>query len=144
MCWGVWRKMSRLECVRETVRLVLEAIKRAGATDKLEGWATWAERYVDSELPWHRLSQEVLQNKFVQAGADALRLIMWLRQQPATLRDSEQVQVLERVFLEQYEVRAAGTERRAVQSSGNVNNPHDPDAQWAAKDQAKTKNVGGV
>jgi len=75
----------------------------------------------------------------VQAGADALRLIMWLRSQPAVLRDSEQTLVLERVFLEQYEVSAAGPERRAVQSSGNVNNPHDPDAQWAAKDQAKTK-----
>jgi len=43
---GCVAKMSRLECVRETVRLVLEAIKRAGATDKLEDWATWAERYV--------------------------------------------------------------------------------------------------
>lgn len=136
---GCVAKMSRLECVRETMRLVLETIKRLGAMDKLEGWATWAERYVDSELPWHRLSQEDLQEKFVQAGADALRLIMWLRSQPAVLRDSEQTLVLERVFLEQYEVSAAGPERRAVQSSGNVNNPHDPDAQWAAKDQAKTK-----
>ena len=37
-------------------------------------------------------------------GFDALALIRWLRHQPARIRDHDQALLLERVFLEQYEL----------------------------------------
>ena len=47
---GAVAKMSRLEVVRETVRLVLEEIRRAGAQGRLDCWALLEARYLDSEV----------------------------------------------------------------------------------------------
>ena len=69
---GAVSKMSRLEVVRETIRLFLEHVERLGAHERLADWAQWQERYIDSEIPWHRLSVESLAEKFQQAGTDAL------------------------------------------------------------------------
>ena len=57
---GAVAKMSRLEVVRETVRLVLEEIRRAGAQGRLGCWALLEARYLDSEVAWHRLGQSEL------------------------------------------------------------------------------------
>jgi transposase len=140
---GAVAKMSRLEVVRETLRLFLEHVQRVGAHVRLAGWAQWQERYLDSELPWHRLSVESLAEKFQQAGEDALALIRWLRQQTAEVWDHEQAVLLERVFLEQYEWGLQDPQRRKQEGSGGVKNPHDPDVQWATKDLAKTRQWEG-
>ena len=47
--------------------------------------------------------------------------------------------LLERVFLEQYEVSCDTLAVRKLEKSGTVQNPHDPQAQWSSKDLAKTK-----
>ncbi len=134
---GAVARMSRLELVRETIRLFLEHIERLGAHERLMNWRQWEERYIDSEIPWHRLSQESLAEKFQQAGTDALSLIRWLRQERAEVWDHERAQLLERVFLEQYELSGETPARRKVENSGAVKNPHDPEVQWATKDLAK-------
>lgn len=101
------------------------------------------ERYIDSEIPWRRLSVESLAEKFQQAGSDAVALIRWLRQESAPVWDHERAVLLERVFLEQYELAEDAPARRKSEDSGVVKNPHDPDVQWAAKDLAKTKQWEG-
>ncbi len=63
--------------------------------------------------------------------------------QPSSLRDSDKAVLLERVFLEQYEMDAEAPQRRKTEASGVVKNPHDPDVQWAAKDLAKKKQWEG-
>ena len=141
---GSVAKMSRLELVRETLRLVLEWLD--GMKDvrkRLPGYDGLREKYVESDIPWHRVSLETLSEKFVEAGRDALLLICWARQQPRTLCEDDRVLLLERVFLEQYELSAEGSERRKVEGSGVVKNPHDPDVQWAAKNLAATKQWEG-
>jgi hypothetical protein len=89
------------------------------------------------------MSKEGLKEKYHQAGRDALTLIKWLRRQPSWLRDSDKAVLLERVFLEQYEMDSEGPQRRRVEASGVVKNPHDADVQWATKDLAKTKQWEG-
>lgn len=132
-------KMSRLECVRETIRLFIEQVRRLGFLEALPEHVLYIERYCDSEVQWHRLSKATLSEKAGQAGQDALSLICWLRQQPSVVRDDDKAILLERVFLEQYEPESQCLLLRGQEASGTVKNPHDADAQWASKDQAKTK-----
>jgi hypothetical protein len=141
---GAVAKMGRLEMVRETIRLVLRHLHRVGEHRRLSSWEVLHERYVDSQIAWHRLSPNGLKEKFQQAGRDALELIEWLREQPAALCASDAAVLLQRVFREQYEVDRDGEpQRRATEASGVVKNPHDPEVQWATKDLAKTKQWEG-
>lgn len=132
-------RMSRLECVRETIRLFIEQVKHYGLNETLPQYRQYVERYCESQVQWHRLSQQTLAEKAEQAGHDALTLIRWLRQQPVLIRDHDNAVLLERVFLEQYEPdsRCMGLRKRT--QSRVVSNPHDPEAQWSSKDLAKTK-----
>jgi len=140
---GAVAKMSRLEMVRETIRLFLEYVKQNSAIESLPGWHLFEALYLDSQIAWHRMSKEGLKEKYRQAGRDALTLIKWLRLQASWLRDSDKSVLLERVFLEQYEMDAEKPQRRKVEASGVVQNPHDPDVQWATKDLAKKKQWEG-
>ncbi len=132
-------KMSRLECVRETIRLFIERAKRLGFEDQLPEYTRYLERYCESDVQWHRLSKSTLAEKAQQAGQDALALICWVRQQPELIRDDDKALLLERVFLEQYEPDAQSLSLRKRETSATIKNPHDPDAQWSSKDLAKTK-----
>jgi transposase len=135
---GAVAHMSRLEVIRETIRLFLERVEREGASKRLPEGVDWANRYIDSEIRWHRVGQDVLIGKFEEAGHDALTLIKWARAQAYSIREHDQSLLLQRVFLEQYEMKSGGAERRKHEGSGGVKNPHDPDVQWATKDLAKT------
>src|SRR5260221_4807551 len=74
-----------------------------------------------------------------QAGADALRLLAWVGQlSDPTIGQGPQVQLLQRVFGENFEVNADQIlQQREAQPAGAVHNPHDPQAQWAAKGSGK-------
>jgi len=132
-------KMSRLECVRETIRLFVEQIHGSGFESTISEYALYVERYCESQVQWHRMNKVTLAEKAIQAGHDALFLIRWLRQQPSIIRDDDKALLLERVFLEQYEPDSLSPALRKSENSGGVQNPHDPDAQWSSKDQAKKK-----
>ena len=133
---GLVSRMSRLEATRETIRLFLEVVERLGLQGKLAGWDVLRDRYVESDIPWHKLSKERLIDKFQEAGADMWDLVRWSKDQPA-LRDHDKTQLLTRVFGEQFEVCDEKAIVRKAEISGDVKNPHDPDAQWACKDTAK-------
>jgi len=133
---GLVSDLSRLEVTRETIRLFLEMLERTQRQSGVPDWALLRERYLDSEIPWHKLSKEALAEKFRQAGYDMLALIQWVRSQKDWVED-KQTQLLQRVFREQFEITAQGPAVRKQETSGTVQNPHDPEAQWAAKDTDK-------
>ena len=135
---GCVSRMGRLEVVQETIRLFMKTVQSLGASGELEHWDRYEDRYVNCEIQWHRASVQTLQEKFLEAGKDMLSLIEFARQYEP-IREHPHTQLLERVFAEQYEVSEESIQRRRAEGSGVVKNPHDPDAQWAAKDQAKTK-----
>jgi len=133
-------RMSRLECVRETLRLALEELEATTSQwPRPEFWQPMWERYVESKLDY-RAEVSVLQAKMKQAGVEAAQLLQWVRglenQGPMS---GEQVQLLERVWNENFELKEGQTEQREAQPAGAVHNPHDPEAQWAAKGQGKHK-----
>ncbi|MBM4026126.1 MAG: transposase, partial [Planctomycetes bacterium] len=135
---GQVAQMSRLEKTRATVRLFLEMLERTGRLGELPEGAALRERYCDSEVLWHKLGKEALAAKFQQTGQDMQTLLAWVENHQDLLAH-EKTKLLQRVFGEQFEVTAAGPAVRKQEDSGTVQNPHDPQAQWAAKDQNKTK-----
>jgi hypothetical protein len=139
---GLVSTMSRLEVTRETIRLFLERLERTQRQQEVPGWEWLRERYLESDVPWHKLSKEALAQKFRQAGTDMLALIQWVQNQK-DWTEQDQTALLQRVFHEQFEVTPVGPGVRPEEASGTVQNPHDPEAQWAAKDtDRKTAWVG--
>lgn len=134
-------RMSRLELVRETIRLALTAVEERGPA-KPPSWDVWLERYCRTKVDW-RSNAVQLREKMKQAGEDAAAILTWVegKEMPAGLAE---VAVLKRVFEEQFETGAEKTiAQRPVESSGTIKNPHDVDAQWSAKDaEKKTAWVG--
>lgn len=108
--FGRVAKMSRLDCVRETMRLALQELEEVLA----EGgrpvfWVGLWERYVESQVDY-RANAETLGRKLGEAGSDAWQLLEWLGQ--AGQEDAAkgpQVTLLRRVFGEQFEVVAGET-----------------------------------
>ena len=62
--------MSRLEKTRETVRLFLEMLERTQRLSHVPGWEVLRERYLESDIPWPKLSKEALAQKFRQVGQE--------------------------------------------------------------------------
>jgi hypothetical protein len=139
--FGRISRMSRLECVRETLRLALQELETTTADlARPPFWPALWERYVQSKLEY-RAEASVLEQKMTQAGIDAAELLQWLRQLPnPQSNQGEQVKLLEKVWNENFQLNPAGQlQQREAQPAGAVHNPHDPDAQWAAKGQGKHK-----
>jgi len=131
---GLVARLSKLESVRETMRLALEeAAESVPEPERPEFWAQLWERYVESKLDY-KTAETVLKEKQRQAGADVWQLLRWLEPLPIEIREGKQVALLRRVFGEYYTI----TESQEVtpvkeHPAGAVQNPHDPEAQWSAK-----------
>ena len=130
---GAVARMGRLEVVRETIRLFLDVVLKKELQTSLAQWSAFYDRYVDSDIAWHKIKQESLNTKFQRAGDDMRALLDWAQDHPAMLKHSHG-QLLKRVFDEQYELTDQGPQRRKHEDSGVVKNPHDPDVQWSTKD----------
>ena len=129
--------LSGLECVRETLRLALEEL--AGALPEAARPAFWPllwDRYVESKLDY-RSSAEALQDKYRQAGADALGLLQWLECLRSDLRYGTQVELLAEVLGQRFALQDNRPEPLAQSEGSAVQSPHDPDAQYAAKGRGK-------
>ncbi len=98
------------------------------------------ERYVASKLDY-RTEAAALKEKMNQAGANALTLLQWVAQlSDASVAQGRQMQLLQRVFDEDFQCEGPGAPaQKEVQPTGAVHNPHEPQAQWAAKGQGKHK-----
>lgn len=124
--------MSRLECVRETLRLALDfLIAFGGATD----WEPWFSRYVKRHpQDLRNASGERLHASMAQAGRDARDVLAKTRTLGDIVIRAEPAALLQRVFDEQFKITEGGTpEQCPATPSGAVHNPHDPEAAWSTK-----------
>lgn len=133
---GLLSLMSRLECARETIRLLLEDVEADGAFP--EGRAPYWERYVETKVD-PRTQTPALETKFLQAGRDMLAVWTYAAVHGNIwMRDS--FVLLQRVFLENYTLEASGeTGKKRAQPTGSVHNPHEPEAQWSSKSTTRDK-----
>ena len=133
---GCVAQMGSVELVRETLRLALEAIRRCGRDGTVPGWELLWERYCEGGVDWRRQNKAKLGKKLQQAGEDAHCILRWWEEQDSALPEGaqQQLELLQRVFDERFEVDADGVQQRRHPPSGAVQNPHDPEAQWACKD----------
>ena len=120
--FGRVARMSRLDCVRESLRLALQELEGLVPLERRPlFWLALWERYVESQVDY-RASSETLARKLSEAGADSWRVLQWLREpEQALWADGAQAQLLARVFTEQFEVQAskptpAPLEKEAVNS----------------------------
>jgi len=105
--FGRVSKMSRLDCVRESLRLALQEVAQGLAeTSRPAWWASLWDRYVESQADY-RASSETLARKLAEAGADAHLLLEWLPEQTEGLVQGEKARLLARVFGEQFDLRAS-------------------------------------
>ena len=137
---GMVARLSRLECIRETLRLALEELAVVlPEAQRPDFWPLYWERYVESKLDY-KSTEVVLKQKQNQAGEDSWRLLRWLEPLPITLRNGRQVELLRRVFGEYYTVEQADEVTPVKEhGAGVVQNPHDPEAQWSAKGHGKAR-----
>jgi len=108
--FGRVASMSRLDCVRESLRLALKELEGAVPPEARPVlWIGLWERHVESQIDY-RVGSETLARKLAESGADAWQLLAWLRD-PArsALAAGAQAQLLARVFAEQFEVQPGGT-----------------------------------
>jgi len=136
---GLVSWMSRVECVRETMRLALKALEPIAPLARPTAWPLWWERYVDSKLDY-RIQAEELRTKMDQAGEDVRDLLGWAKGRQ-DLRDAEEaLKLLGRVYAENFEEVTTGPViQRRAQPPGAVHNPHDPEAQWSRKNTTRQK-----
>ncbi len=134
--------MSRLECVRETLRLALEFLVSFGGDS---AWEPWFTRYAERNPRELRdASTAHVRSTMEKAGCDARNILAKAATLGAAVLQVDAVALLKRVFDEQFEIIEGGVlqDRRAA-PPGAVHNPHDPDAEWSSKDTArKTEWVG--
>src|SRR5208337_2429296 len=104
--FGRVAKMSRLDCVRESLRLALEELEEGLPAEARPGfWVGLWERCVESQVDY-RVSAETLGRKLAEAGTDAWQLLEWLGQTEASrAATGPQVELLRRVFAEQFDLR---------------------------------------
>ena len=134
---GLVSHMSRLDCVRETLRLALEELAQIEKLPRPETWELWWERYVESSIDY-KSSGDIIRAKMRQAGLDTREILNWIKGLPSKTGFMEEVRILRRVFEENFEVSAEGAvEKRRAQPTGAVHNPHNPDAQWSCKSTIK-------
>ena len=123
--------MSRLECVRETLRLALDFLARFGG---VAAWEPWSGRYADrnpEEL--RKASAERLAARMDEAGADMRGVLEKADALGEAVAGAEPVALLRRVFGEQFELRDGAPAQRRASEAGAAVNPHDPEAQWSTK-----------
>jgi transposase len=104
---GLVARLSKLECMRETIRLALEELAIVvPEQERPDFWALLWERYVESKLDY-KSTEVVLKQKQVLAGEDSWRLLRWLEPLPTRVRHGRQVELLRRVFGEYYTIAGA-------------------------------------
>jgi transposase len=137
---GFLSLMSRLECVRETIRLLLEELESEEVFP--EAWTPYWDRYVETKVD-PRAQAPALEAKSAQAGADMLAI--WKDAAGSwniVARDT--FVLLQRVFLENYTLEAGGqAQKTRAMPTGAVHNPHEPEAQWSSKSTTRDKSWVG-
>ncbi len=146
--FGRVARMSRLDCVRETLRLTLLELECAVATEaRPVFWMTLWSSYVESQVDY-RVSSEALARKLREAGADAWQLLEWLRNSAVSeLSSKPQARLLARVFEEQFEIVAGAAtpltreQERVSASAAQTKLPPPVPSQPAAPEPPPTSEI---
>lgn len=136
-------RMSRLDCVRESLRLALQEIAaKLPSEQRPPCWPLLWDRYVDSQTDY-RASLETLSRKLVEAGQDAQQLLGWLATEAGSpWAQGKRVQLLRRVFGEQFALggsTALEPKTREQLTSERVQNPHEPEATYGCKGRGEQR-----
>lgn len=129
---GAIARLSRLDCVRETLRLALLFLDGLGGPGS---WEPWRSTYVRPHPDEPRNpSATRVEATMEQAGRDAAAVLERAARLGAAATDAAPVALLQRVFDEQFARGAPGDpEPRPCTPAGAVHTPHDPQAQWSTK-----------
>ena len=123
--------MSRLECVRETLRLALVFLVAFGGP---ESWEPWHGRYTERNPEELRnASAGKLASCMEKTGADMRDVLDRGEALGEAVRAAAPVALLRRVFGEQFEESGGCLAQKHGADAGAVINPHDPDVQWSTK-----------
>lgn len=134
---GLLSRMNQLECARETIRRALVALEKLNLLPAQ--WAEQWERYVEGKID-PRSTDDSLKAKIRETGEDMHLILQRARQHGSAWEQLEPLQLLRRVFEENYERDEDGERRqRRPQLAGAVMNPHEPQAQWSSKSTTKDK-----
>jgi transposase len=138
--YGLLSAMSRLECARETIRLLLEDLEADECLPS--SWTEYWNRYVESKIDPRSRAPD-LEAKFAQAGIDMLTI--WKDAAACwSIVKRDAFVLLQRVFLENYELNTSGQpDKKHAQPTGAVHNPHEPEARWSSKSTTKDKTWTG-
>jgi transposase len=137
---GLVARLSLTELMRETIRLTLKQLHQQATLVRPPFWPVLWERYVENKIDW-RLDEATLKEKQMQAGQDMTLLLAWAQAQGPQVWEDEKVQLLRRVLEENFD----SEEGKLVlhpQPPTAVKNPHDPQANWAAKADGKKQWIG--
>lgn len=137
---GLVSRMSHLDRLREALRLMLESMNEEGWARPLF-WAMYWERYVENKIDY-RAPSEVLKAKLVQMGEDLRRLLKWLSKAKRRKDGGKGIgrwALLKKMFDENFEVDAqhGNVGFREPGRESRVQNPHDPEATFRAKQDKK-------
>lgn len=123
--------MSRLECVRETLRLALEFLAEFGGAGP---WEPWHGRYAERNPEELRnASGGKLASCMDRAGADMRDVLEKASGLGETVCAAAPVALLRRVFGEQFGESGGCVAQKHGADAGAVINPHDPEVQWSTK-----------
>jgi transposase len=124
-------RLSRLECVRETLRLALLFLAEFGGGEE---WEPWHTRYMGQNPGELRnASPKRLASCMDAAGADIRDILAKTDALGHAVADAKPIALLRRVFGEQFDLRDNTPLQRRAAPSGAVVNPHDREAQWSTK-----------
>ena len=138
---GVLARLTRLGCVRATIRLFLQELRTPDGLPA--AGAGWWQRYgVDKVDARSTVAQ--LQALSLQAGTDLAQLLAWANGVALPDKARARLALLRRVFEENYEPDSPGGYRpRHAQPPGAVHTPHEPEAEWSCKNTLKDKSWVG-
>ncbi len=140
---GAIQVLNRLECVGETLRHALNTLATV-APDWLQAWvpAAWFDRYArrfeDYRLPESKAARYALA---AQIGADGHLLLeqIYVASAPGWLRDVPAMQILRRVWLQQFYAAPPDepvrwrTAEELPPAPLLISSPYDPDARYSKK-----------
>lgn len=133
---GLVAKLSRLELVWETLRVVLEALQKQD-----QAWLervlpeVFLQQYLVKRQDYNLTEQEIAA-ELRQAGADGVWLLGQLENAPELLQTLAEVQTLRTVWEQQFAWDAEGAysgPREKLDAHGLIQSPHEPDVRYRQK-----------
>jgi transposase len=142
---GLVAKLSRLELVLETIRVVLVTIEKVDG-DWLEKNVPEAflERY-GTKKRRYKMTEEEIEAELRQAGADGLWLLQQLAAASSEIAELEPVEVMREIWGQQFEWDQEGSyegPKEKLEGHGVIQSPHEPEVRYREKRDKQWQGYG--